>query len=724
MRKVLIALFCVLGLLFVSMPAQASLYVIPDPEPPTSMEGIETIDGVIYRIIGEDTAEVGYNAPRAVDQTVQEIVIPQTVTIEGKSYRVTAISGYAFADCHDLTNVVLPEGITYIGEQAFRRCSNLRQIDLPDTLQILEKYAFRQSGLESITIPGSVKTIPERCFSECRHLTTVTLEEGVEAIGLMPFASTSLTTLTLPQSLTTIGELAFYGYHSETLVLPDGVRNLEPRAFLESTFKEIILPEGITYISEECFAYSDIFRMTIPSTVTEIGAKAFAFCPNLTRLYVPKNVEKLGHSVFGHAPLQMIYTGHDSSTWEQITSKSWGYDKVPIRYVCEGLPETLNTGDVFQYESVIYKILDLPTADQPGEVQVGGGKGSALPHSFQEIEIPEYVTHQDDTYRVTAVGADALLECETIQLPDSIRILGRYSIGSASVNLPESLEIIEENALAGTEFHEINLPSGLKFIREGAFQAPFSYPHIDHLIIPEGVESIGNYAFENYTFSKITLPSSLKHLGEHAFSSVNLEEIVVAEDNPVLYLEDGVLFIRTQEGIVLLNYPSGKEGSEYTVPEGVTAIGDGAFEGCRLTKVTLPEGVTRIGEVAFRDSCLEEIVLPEGMTRIGDNAFYGSAALTKLNIPASVEAIGSYAFLETGANLRINTTHTRQSWTALVNHGDKGLLYQTLIVGEPFWFIWKPIGLCLFGAGSCLIIVVSGIWMRKRKKSMEEPSRD
>ena len=237
-------------------------------------------------------------------------------------------------------------------------------------------------------------------------------------------------------------------------------------------------------------------------------------------------------------------------------------------------------------------------------------------------------------------------------------------------------------------------------------------------VIPEGVESIGDHAFKGYTFSKITLPSSLKHLGEHAFSSVNLEEIMVAEGNPTLYLEDGVLFQRTEDGITLYAYPTAKQRKTYTVPEGVTAIDAGVFQETLLEEIILPGSLKTIGNSAFQYSALKQITLPQGLLRIEEAAF-SDTDLQQIYIPGSVEFIGRGALSNTGITLRVHTGHTRKSWhqllqkTKRVSIGYSGL---TLIVGEPFWFIWEPLPWCLLLLGIIILLVADKIYGRRKKR--------
>lgn len=115
-----------------------------------------------------------------------------------------------------------------------------------------------------------------------------------------------------------------------------------------------------------------------------------------------------------------------------------------------------------------------------------------------------------------------------------------------------------------------------------------------------------------------------------------LQTITVSAENPVLYVEDNCLIGR-EDHVLYAAAPTER------IPDGVTAIADGAFEDLPITSIHIPESVVEIDSHAFTGTSLTEIMLPDTLKIIGDYAF-ADTSIRELVIPDSVEEVGEWAF--------------------------------------------------------------------------------
>jgi len=143
-------------------------------------------------------------------QEVTKLEIPETFEKEGKTYKITGIANYALYGCNLLVSVVIPDGVTSIGEGAF----------------------FLGESITSLTIPDSVASIGEGAFYGCASLTAVNLPPNLETIDDFAFyGCKSLTSVTIPDSVTHLGEEAFDVCDSLTSITWNGTKYTDPDAF-------------------------------------------------------------------------------------------------------------------------------------------------------------------------------------------------------------------------------------------------------------------------------------------------------------------------------------------------------------------------------------------------------------------------------------------------------------------------------------------------------------
>lgn len=218
----------------------------------------------------------------------EEVTVP--ATINGK--KVTAIAGYAFCYCMDITRIVLPKTVLSVADTAFFCCSCLKQVEVDAENPVYtsidgvlfskdrKQLVYFPSGrYDDYTVPDGVEIITDRAFEAAMLLERVILPESVQTIGDYAFCHCGeMTSIQLPSTIQSIGIYAFSGcYALASIVLPDGLIEISRCAFSNCTkLKAVLLPES----------------------VTAIGEYAFLNCPKLKTLRLPAHVEKMDNRAF------------------------------------------------------------------------------------------------------------------------------------------------------------------------------------------------------------------------------------------------------------------------------------------------------------------------------------------------------------------------------------------------------------------------------------------
>ena len=119
-------------------------------------------------------------------------------------------------DVTEVTEIIIEEGITHIGDYAFEDAVDVTSVTLPSSLESIGKHAFAyMNSLSEITIPENVSSIGDGAFLNCYSLTEIVISENVTSIGDNAFNScSSLTEIVIPENVTSIGDYAFSGCSS------------------------------------------------------------------------------------------------------------------------------------------------------------------------------------------------------------------------------------------------------------------------------------------------------------------------------------------------------------------------------------------------------------------------------------------------------------------------------------------------------------------------------
>ncbi len=225
----------------------------------------------------------------ALKQKAVSIIVPKGITTIGE---------FAFHECHSLVSVTLPEGITTIGEFSFNECHSLVSITLPEAITTIGEFAFGEcNSLAAITLPRGIRTIEQYAFFKCFKLASITLPEGITTIERGIFQEcTSLVSATIPKTVTVIEENAFCECNSlDSITLPEGLTTIGPGAFYYcASLASINIPKSVTRIGDRAFWRCELLVLfTIPEGVTLIEEMAFQGCTSLTSINIPEGVKTI-----------------------------------------------------------------------------------------------------------------------------------------------------------------------------------------------------------------------------------------------------------------------------------------------------------------------------------------------------------------------------------------------------------------------------------------------
>ena len=219
------------------------------------------------------------------------------------------------------------------------------------------------------------------------------------------------------------------------------------------------------------------------------------------------------------------------------------------------------------------------------------------------------------------------------------------------VILPEGLISIEEAAFANcTALEKLNVPSTVntlgRWILENTKVTSFTIPQgvteipascfygsaITTINIPPSVKTIGNWAFQDAKLTEVVIPSSVTSIGEWAFGCDNdnptLQSVIIEAD--ITEIPNCCFYLQTKL-------------TSLSLPEGITAIGDDAFCGCKISSLTLPSSLKTIGARAFSNNGITQLTIPNKVESIG-NAAFAHNSIDNIDLPATLVSLHATAF--------------------------------------------------------------------------------
>ena len=235
-------------------------------------------------------------------QKLTELVIPDTVTEIGDyafigceevtsltlSKNLKTIGESAFSELKSLTTVEIPQGVVTIGRGSFGYCSKLASVSIPDSVKTICDYAFQRTDLTSVVIPDGVESIGEGAFTRCSKLENVTIPNSVWKVGSWAFHETKWLK-NQPDGMVYAGKVA-YTYKgtmpsNTNIALKNDTISIACDAFYnQANLASVTLPEGVKLIGDAAFWYSGIKSIVIPKTLTTISRRTFYGCESLMRI--------------------------------------------------------------------------------------------------------------------------------------------------------------------------------------------------------------------------------------------------------------------------------------------------------------------------------------------------------------------------------------------------------------------------------------------------------
>ena len=540
---------------------------------------------------------------------VSALVIPEEID----GHKVVALGDNAFKGKKLLEYVEIPNNVVKIGSYVFANTS-LSDLKLPEKLTYLGNCVLSgNTGVTEITIPKTLTEVGSQAymfttidgpFTES-NIQKAVLEEGMVKVPANLFHNNEkLKYVTLPESITSIEERAFKECKNLTdIKIPSNITSIGDSVFEKSGLTKIDIPDSVTRIGAYVFADTDLTELKLPNRLTYLGNRVLSGNTGVTEITIPKTLTEVGSQGYMFTTIDGPFT--ESNLQKAVLEE--GIVKVPA--------------NLFQ-ENITLKSVVLPE-----------GITEILQRAFKGCKALKMVSLPDS---ITGMGTEVFSGCtslSSVKLPNKrVNIMSSTFEGCTSlteITLPDTVTTIQDHAFKNcTALKTINWSKSITDIQSYAFE---NCDALTKLAIPNTVTNIGEGAFYDCGgFTDIAVPNSVKSLGSRAFENcdalakVSISDSVTSMGEKAFYDCDALTDVKLGTGI--------------------TQIPTSCFEHCDvLPSVVLPYRVSKVGDNAFKNCvALTEITIPRATTTISTSAFSYPAKMTVYGIS------GTYA--ETFAN--------------------------------------------------------------------------
>lgn len=405
---------------------------------------------------------------------------------------VTTLQNRICSGCTSLREVWLPSGLTVIPDETFDGCSSLSTVHFPKTLREIRSDAFCGTGLTKFIAPDSLTAIWSYAFKDCARLIKVDLKNVSSVSGGAFQSCTALQSVRLSDTLTELPDHLFDGCTLLSEIdMPDNPIAIS--AFIlngtayynnQSNWDNgVLYADGYLIAADKTFA--SLTEYTVKAGTLVIADNAFSgvgYTAKLKKMTLPNGLYRIGQSAFSK-----LYSLTEINIPDSVRSVGYG------AFSASGYDTKQNyTGGGLYVGNWLVAVQNVAMTSftvREGTVGVADGKDTALfPTRAQKI----------------------------IQL-----------------TLPSSLKYIGARSFARLHITDLELPSGLQTLGEGAFSS-CSWLKTVNLGECTELESIGAQAFTSAAISEIIIPESVVSMGELVFNqnTVNLTIHCEASEQP------------------------------------------------------------------------------------------------------------------------------------------------------------------------------------------------